>query len=96
MTDTRIIRDRLKNTVVLSKSDRKNKKYKAVVQFKDGRIKTVHFGDSRYQQYKDSTGLGIYSKLDHNDPDRRRAYYARHGKTPTLYSAKYFSHKYLW
>ena len=78
---------------VIQKSTRKNKKYKAV--FADKRP-AIHFGDNRYQQYKDSTPLGLYSKLDHLDKNRRRLYYARHGKATTKYSAKYFSHKYLW
>jgi hypothetical protein len=58
--------------------------------------KTVHFGDNRYQQYTDSTSLKLYSHLDHLDKIRRKNYYARHGKKANLYSAKWFSHKYLW
>lgn len=76
----------------LRRSTRQYKKYMAV--FKDGRP-TVHFGDNRYEQFKDQTKLGSYSHLDHGDVKRRRAYYARHGKAK-LYSAKWFSHKYLW
>lgn len=71
------------------KSTRKNKKYMIKI---DGR--TVHFGDKRYQHYKDK--IGMYSHLDHNDKERRRLYYARHGKDAVKYSPKYFSHKYLW
>lgn len=74
------------------KSNRKHKKYKAV--FKDGRP-TVHFGDNRYQQYKDGTKLKLYKHLNHMDKTRRDRYYKRHG-TAKKYSAKYFSHKYLW
>ena len=74
------------------KSTRKHKKYMAI--FKDKRA-TVHFGDNRYQQYKDSTPLKLYSGLNHGDKERRKRYYQRHGKA-VLYSAKYFSHKYLW
>ncbi len=76
----------------IEKPTRKHKKYKAV--FKDGR-RSIHFGDIRYQHYKDSTPLQLYSKMNHLDPKRRRLYYIRHGKA-TKYSAKYFSHKYLW
>jgi hypothetical protein len=75
----------------IEKSNRKYKKYKAV--FKTG--PSVHFGDNRYEQYKDSTKLGLYKKLDHGDEKRRRLYYARHGDALYL-SAKWFSHKYLW
>ena len=56
--------------------------------------KIVSFGDARYSQFKDK--LGSYSHLDNNDPKRKKAYYARHGKEAKKDSAKYFSHKYLW
>lgn len=58
--------------------------------------KSIHFGDNRYQQYKDSTQLKLYSHLDHNDTKRRKSYYARHGKNAEMYTAKWFSHKFLW
>lgn len=74
------------------RSTRKHKKYMAV--FESG--KTVHFGDKRYQQFKDSTGLRLYSHLNHGDLRRRKLYYMRHGKKATMYSAKWFAHKYLW
>lgn len=74
------------------KSTHKNKKYMAVL----SNGETIHFGDNRYPQYKDSTSIKAYKHLDHNDPKRREAYYARHGKQAVPYSAKYFSHKYLW
>ena len=77
---------------VLEKSTRQHKKYMAV--FPNG--KKVHFGDNRYQQFKDSTGLGVYSALNHGDSARRRRYYSRHGKHADKYSAKWFAHKYLW
>jgi len=41
--------------------------------------KVVHFGDSRYGQYKDKTKLKLYSQLDNNDLQRKNSYYARHG-----------------
>jgi hypothetical protein len=58
--------------------------------------KVVHFGDSSMNQYHDKTNLKLYSKLDHNDLNRRKLYYARHGKTAEMYTAKWFSHKFLW
>lgn len=76
---------------IIKKSTRKYKKYMAV--FKD---KTIHFGDNRYQQYKDQTELKLYSDKDHLDENRRRLYYLRHGKKAEKHSAKWFSHKYLW
>ena len=65
----------------------------------------VHFGDNRYQQYKDSTGLGLYSHLDHGDKRRRAMYFQRHSDVGKKKAAlrktkkntpKWFSHKYLW
>lgn len=77
------------------KSKAKNKKYSVYVKSdtKSGK-KLIHFGDSRFSQYKDK--LGEYSNLDHNDKKRRDLYYKRHGKATSKDSAKYFSHKYLW
>ena len=54
----------------------------------------VHFGDNRYNQFRDK--IGLYSDLDHNDEKRRDLYYKRHGRTAKKDTAKYFSHKYLW
>jgi len=75
----------------IQKSNRQNKKYMAILENKT----TVHFGDNRYKQYRDTTKLKIYSHLDHNDTKRKELYYKRHGKA-LPYSPKYFSHKYLW
>jgi hypothetical protein len=75
----------------------KNKKYDVYVKADNKKgYKKVSFGDSRYGQYKDTTKLKHYSKLDHGDKKRRDAYYSRHGKTAVKDSPKYFSHKYLW
>ena len=74
-------------------STRQHKKYMAV--FDDGRP-SVHFGDSRYQQYKDSTGVGKYSHLNHGDAQRRANYYSRHGRHPKAFTPKWFSHRFLW
>ena len=75
----------------LQKSTRKNKKYMIRVNGK-----SIHFGDTRYQHYKDSTPLNLYSHLNHHDKTRRKKYYDRHGKTNNKSSAKYWSNKYLW
>ena len=76
-------------------SKAKNKKYSVYVKSdnKSG-VKLIHFGDSRFGQFKDK--LGHYSKLDHGDTKRKKAYYSRHGKATSKDTAKYFSHKYLW
>ena len=66
--------------VRFEKSKLRNKKYDAVLMNKySNQLKRVSFGHKGYQQYKDSTGLNLYSKLDHKDKERRRLYYARHG-----------------
>ena len=82
------------------KSTRKGKKYMVVV---DG--KTIHFGDSSMHQFKDSTGLGLYTHLNHNDEKRRASYLARAKGIKNRQgeltwkdknSANYYSVKYLW
>ena len=80
------------------RSRTKGKKYDAVLYNIDtGDTKYVPFGDVNYQQYKDTTGLGLYSHLDHNDKKRRANYLARHAKTRTkLWSPSYFAATYLW
>ena len=76
-------------------SKAKNKKYSVYVKTdtKKGK-KIVHFGDKRYGQFKDK--LGHYSSKDHNDPQRKKNYYSRHGKAVGKDNAKYWSHKILW
>ena len=71
---------------------RKFKKYAATL--RDGRV--VHFGDSRYGQYRDKTRSGTYAAMDHGDDTRKKNYYARHGKKAGKHTAKWFAHKYLW
>ena len=73
------------------KSTRKHKKY--MVLTKNG---VIHFGDNRYEQFKDK--IGLYSYLDHNDKKRKELYYKRHGNRDikNMESAKYWSHKILW
>lgn len=55
--------------VLLSYSERKDKKYKAVIYVDDVKIKTVHFGAMGYDDY-----------TTHHDPDRKDKYIARHRK----------------
>ena len=56
------------------KSTRPGKKLMVVVK-KDGKSKTVHFGDSKMEHFKDKTG--IWKSKDHGDPVRRKSYLAR-------------------
>lgn len=78
--------------VTFIKSPLKNKKYRAILP----NNKHVDFGDSRYQQYKDTTGLGLYTHKDHLDKERRRLYRLRHKRPTNKNTAGYFSWKYLW
>lgn len=82
------------------KSTRKNKKYDVFYN-----NKWISFGNINFSQYRDSTGLNVYSHLDHNDPKRRAAYRARHSKillkdgTPAYKNKNqpsYWSYYYLW
>ena len=76
-------------------SKAKNKKYSVYVKSdnKSGK-KLINFGDRRYEHFKDK--LGHYKRLDHNDPERKKAYYARHGKATSKDTARYWSSKILW
>ena len=81
------------------KSNRKNKKYNAIlINYNTKQKKIIPFGDLRYQQYKDRTYLNLYSHLNHNDENRRRLYILRHKKDIKngFWSAGYFSMFYLW
>lgn len=82
-------------------STSKYKKY--MVKTPKGKI--IHFGDKRYEHFKDTTGLGKYSNLNHNDKKRRENYCKRakgikDGKGKSTYNNKespnYYSMKYLW
>lgn len=61
----------------IKKSTQKNKLYMADVVYNGKSYKNQHFGDDRYQHYKDSTPLRLYSYLNHNDLDRRRLFHSR-------------------
>lgn len=94
------------NFIQFQPSRVKNKKYEAVLQKKtknrDGKIVFVRFGAIKengdpYMQYKDTTGLGLYSKYDHLDKKRRARYIKRHAKDINkAYSPSWFSLRYLW
>ena len=84
-----------------TKSTRPGKKYSVITP----KGKTVYFGSSTSQQYKDSTGKGYWSHKDHGDAKRRRSYLARakgiknkQGKFTynNRESANYYSVNYLW
>jgi hypothetical protein len=86
--------------VKFEKAKAKNKKYSAILRNKTTK-KTVrvNFGDSRYEQYKDSTGLGLWSHKNHLDVKRRKNYrlrHANHAGRPGFYSPGRFSYEKLW
>ena len=83
------------------RSTRQNKKY--MVRTPKGKL--IHFGDTRYQHFKDKTPLKLYSNLDHGDKKRRDAYRKRHEKillkdgTPAYKNKEqsaYYSYYFLW
>lgn len=82
------------------RSTRKNKKY--MVKYND---KWIHFGDTRYEQFRDKTPLKAFSYLDHNDDNRRLNYINRamgikdkHGNITANNpnSSNYYAIRYLW
>ena len=96
----------------IEKSKKKEKKYTAQVKnLKNNEIRFIHFGADGYEQFKDSTGLGCYTKNNHNDIRRRRNYFSRHSngiktkkdaivyeikKNKKFLNSKILSHIYLW
>ena len=84
--------------IKFQKSKTKFKKYDGIIEdVKTRRRQTVPFGDVRFEQYRDSTGLKLYSRLDHNDEKRRQNYLARHESTRhKKWSPSWFSSVFLW
>jgi hypothetical protein len=80
------------------KSNTKYKKYDAILQNSKGKTFIVPFGDNRYENYQDLTGLNLYKELLHGDKKRRKLYRARHKKDlkASHYSPGYFSYFVLW
>jgi hypothetical protein len=83
------------------KSTHRNKKYDAILErASDKNIVYISFGSAEplMEQYKDQTGLGIYSYLDHNDPGRRERFRQRFRKlyNPHYWSPTSLSMEYLW
>jgi len=87
------------------------KKYTAIIENKKTKKqRMIHFGDSRYPQFKDRTPLKLYAHKNHNTRKRMQNYYSRHSGTRNrkkaiikernvgkgLYTAKILSHEYLW
>tara|TARA_Y100001970_G_scaffold196195_1_gene238562 strand:- start:191 stop:901 length:711 start_codon:yes stop_codon:yes gene_type:complete len=88
-----------------------DKKYTVrVMNKKTRKIRHIHFGAKGYEQFKDSTPLGLYSSKNHGTKKRKDAYYSRHSgtklkakaikkefrKSGGKYTPKLLSHIYLW
>lgn len=76
-----------------------SKKYDAIIKNKKtGQIVRIPFGAHGMEQYKDQTGLKIYSKFDHLDEVRKNSYQKRFQKLydPGYFSPTFFSWVYLW
>jgi hypothetical protein len=85
--------------VKFQQSNTKGKKYDAIIENRETFDRVIiPFGSSEYEQYKDSTGLGLYSNKDHNDKMRRTLYRKRHEVflKPDMYSPGHFSYFFLW
>ena len=88
--------------VGFERSHVRGKKYDAILKNKTrskrhDQVRRVPFGAVGYEQFKDSTGLGFYTRVNHGDPKRRRNYRTRHhGENKRKFSSGYFSWKYLW
>lgn len=80
------------------RSKKKGAKYDAIIEDKvTRRQQRVPFGSIIHEHYRDSTGLKLYSRLDHNDPKRRANYKARHEKTRhKKFSASWYADTFLW
>ena len=78
----------------IKKSSRKNKKYVANVVIDGITHQNIHFGDIRYNHFRDSTPIKLYSHLDHNDHQRRLRFHQRHKSNtgPSSTMSKF----YLW
>ena len=93
--------------VRITKSPKKGKKYRATVS-NGTKLRSIDFGDLNYEHYHDN--IGMFSRLNHRDTKRRRAYFMRHSgvstKTKALekekriskgrLNARILSHTYLW
>ena len=97
--------------VSIKKSDIPKKKYTAIVRdVKSGDTRTLHFGHSDYEQFKDSTPVGYYTPRNHGEERRKRNYFNRHSGIKNKkgavmkefrasggkYTPKLLSHIYLW
>ena len=101
----------MKDKIIKFKRGPYPKKYTAHIKNKKTKkMRKIHFGDRRYQQYKDRTPLKLYKYKNHGSRKRMRNYFNRHSgtknrkkaikrekrKSKKYYTAKILSHIYLW
>tara|TARA_B100000963_G_C22629429_1_gene674102 strand:+ start:48 stop:353 length:306 start_codon:yes stop_codon:yes gene_type:complete len=101
----------MKETIIKFTKGPFPKKYTAHLQNKKTKKKRIlHFGDRRYQQYRDRTDLKLYKHNNHNTRKRMQNYFLRHSgtrkrgeaiakekrKSNGFYTPKLLSHKFLW
>ena len=88
------------NLVGYRKSKTKNKMYDAIIRPKHyiDKYKYIPFGDKRYENYRDMTGLNLYPNLIHNDKESRKRFRARQKRflKKGYYSPSYFTYYILW
>jgi len=102
---------KMKERIIKFKRGPFPKKYTAIVRnIKTRKTRKLHFGDRRYQQYKDRTPLKLYKRKNHNTRKRMQNYFNRHSgtkkrgeaihkekcKSNGYYTPKILSHIYLW
>ena len=81
------------------KSTKLFKKYDAILSNrKTGKLKYMSFGDNRFDNYRDMTGLDLYPDKIHNDKKRRLLYRLRHHHNVRYgyWSPSWFSFFVLW
>lgn len=86
-------RCRIIGNYIFCLSKKKLKKYD--VYRKSTQEYITSFGQKGYEHFFDKIGL-LPKSLNHNNEERKRLYYARHGKDADFESPKYFSHRFLW
>jgi hypothetical protein len=103
----------MKERIICFKPGPRFKKYTAHVETKNKstrKVRKIHFGDRRYQQYKDRTPNKLYKNKNHLSRKRMRNYFNRHSGTPNrakaihlekvksngYYTPKILSHMFLW
>ena len=102
---------KMKEKILSFKRGPNNKKYTATIKnLASKKLRSIHFGDKNYEQFKDRTKHGLYTHKNHGDKKRQENYYYRHSKERNrkkaikkeimksngYYNAKILSHKYLW